>query len=208
MLIGSYRKTVNHSYYAGSTIMKSMYYWLGKHVHAPYGTFIFSLLIFIEGFFFVPVSTLLAFYCLENRRKCFIYALIATCISGLGALVGYYLGTLLWQAAGTSLIHFFISPEKFTYLVEQYKTHQAWAVFIVALTPIPFKALTLTAGFCHLPVVPFVLFSIVARGIKFYSIGGAIYLWGDQVQYYLNKYFYYFVTAGIGTFILMWWLLH
>ena len=75
--------------------MKGMYQWLGRHVHARYGTFIFALLVFIEGFFIVPVSTLLAFYSLENRKNALYYALLATIISAFGALAGYVVGSLL-----------------------------------------------------------------------------------------------------------------
>lgn len=188
--------------------MKSIYYWLGKHIHAPYGTYIFSLLIFIEGFFVVPVSTMLALFCLEKRENSFRYALIATLMSAAGATAGYYLGYLAWQLAGQSVITYLISAEKFDYLVEQYKNYQTLTVFIVALTPIPFKALTLTAGFCKLPLLPFISFCMIARGIKFYLIALSIYLWGDKVQYYLNKYFYYFITLFIAFFILSWWLIH
>ncbi len=188
--------------------MKIVYEWLGKHVHARYGTAVFALLIFIEGFFIIPVSTLLAFYSLENRHKAFYYALVATLVSALGALAGYGLGMLLWSVGGKAVIHFFISPEKFETLVAQFKTYQAWTTFVVALTPMPFKMLTLTAGFCRLPLVPFVLLSMLARGIRFFAISGAIYLWGESVHYYLNKYFYYVVGAGIGFFIALWFLVH
>lgn len=188
--------------------MKIIYQWLGKHVHAWYGTFVFALLVFIEGFFIVPVSTLLAFFSLENRHKALYYALVATLVSALGALAGYGLGMLLWSVGGKAVIHFFIAPEKFDHLVERFKTYQAWTTFVVALTPMPFKMLTLTAGFCKLPLIPFVVLSTIARGIRFFAISGAIALWGEQVHYYLNKYFYYVVGIGIGFFIALWFLVH
>ena len=188
--------------------MKIVYQWLGKHVHAPYGTFVFALLVFIEGFFIVPVSTLLAFYSLENRNKALFYALLATLVSALGAAAGYGLGMLLWSVGGKSIIHFFISPEKFEHLVDQFKSYQAWTTFVVALTPMPFKMLTLTAGFLRLPIIPFIILSMLARGLRFFVISGAIALWGEKVHYYLNEYFYYIIGAGIGFFIALWFLMH
>lgn len=191
--------------------MKSMYYWLGKHVHAPYGIYVFSLLIFLEGLFVVPVSALLAFFCLENRHRTFFYAALATIMSALGALALYHLGLLLWKSTGTTFITYFVTQSKFDYLVEQYNNYQGWAVFIAALAPlpiVPFKLVALTAGFCKLSLTKFILFAFVARGIKFYFIATTIYIWAEQVQYYLNKYFYYFMIAGIGLFICIWWLLH
>lgn len=185
-----------------------MYQWLGRHVHARYGTLIFALLVFIEGFFIVPVSTLLAFYSLENRKKALYYALLATIISAFGALAGYAVGSLLWQAGGKKLIHYFVSASKFEQLVDQFKQYQAWTTFFVALTPVPFKVLTLTAGFCHLPILPFLGLSMAARGLRFFAIAGAISLWGESVQYYLNRYFYYIVAAGIAFFIALWFVMH
>lgn len=188
--------------------MKGMYTWLGKHVHAPYGIFMLALLTVIEGFFIIPVSTVLAFFCLENRKKAFIYATVTTLASGIGALIGYYLGVLLWQWAGGTLINKLIGAETFTHLVEQFKNHQAWAITGIALTPFPFKALTLTAGFCKLPLAPFIAFTLLGRGIRFYLIATGIYIWGDKIQYYLDKYFYYFAALGISMLIGSWWFLH
>ncbi len=188
--------------------MKALYQWLGKHVHAWYGTLIFGLLVFIEGFFIVPVSTMLAFFSLENRPKAFMYATIATLVSGLGALVGYYIGVLLWKAGGRSVLEHVINAKKFDHLVEQFTAYQAWTTFIVALTPMPYKILTISAGFLRLPLTPFILLSMGARGLRFFAISGAIYIWGEKVQYYLDKYFYWVVAAGISFFISFWIVLH
>ena len=188
--------------------MKVIYQWLGKNVHGPYGTLVFGLLVFIEGFFIVPVSTLLAFYSLENRNRALYYAAIATAVSALGALMGYSLGMLLWAVGGKAVIHFFISPEKFEQLIAQFKNYQTWTTFLVALTPMPFKMLTLTAGFCKLPLIPFLFASVIARGIRFFAISGAIHLWGEKVHYYLNKYFYYVLGAIAASFVGLWFLAH
>lgn len=188
--------------------MKALYNWLGSYVQSRYGPFILGLLVFIEGFFFVPVSTLLAFYCLQNRRHAFWYALIATVASAFGAIAGYYIGILLWKTTGPALINFFISPDKFEILVSNFKKYQAWTIFLVALTPMPFKALTFTAGFCKLPLLPFIFFSLIARGIRFYAIALGITLFGEKVEYYLNKYFYYLLAAALAIFVALWFLIH
>ena len=188
--------------------MKAVYHWLGKHVHAWYGTLIFALLVFIEGFFIIPVSTMLAFFSLENRPKALMYATIATLVSGLGALAGYLIGVLLWKAGGRAFLHYVIDAKKFDQLVIKFTTYQAWTTFVVALTPMPYKMLTITAGFMRLPVVPFILFSMLARGLRFFAISGAIYIWGDQVHFYLNKYFYWVVAAGVIIFIALWFLMY
>jgi len=187
--------------------MKALYQWLGSHIHAWYASLIFGLLVFIEGFFIVPVSTMLAFFCLENRPKAFYYATIATLVSGLGALVGYGIGRMIWDAGGRELLNHLIEPKKFDHLVDQFATYQTWTTFIVALSPMPYKLLTISAGFMRLPVVPLILFSIVARGVRFFTIATTIYIWGEKVHYYLHTYFYSVVAAAIIIFFTISYLL-
>lgn len=188
--------------------MKRIYYWVGKHVHSTRGTLIFAFLMLIEGILFMPVSTLLSFYCLQNRKKSFEYAFIATVMSVFGALLGYYIGYLIWSHWGASFISNIIGQENFDVIKEKFETYKAGAVFLVALTPVPFKALTLTAGFCRLSLFPFIFMCIISRGIKFFTISTLAYIWGDKMQIYLDKYFYYFIAIGIISFIAFIKLVH
>lgn len=187
--------------------MKALYQWLSKRVHDRYSTLIFTLLVFIEGFFIVPVSTLLAFFSLENRGKAFMYATIATAGSGIGACLGYLVGLLLWKAGNKAFLHYIIDVQKFDKLVIQFKNYQAWSTFFVALTPMPYKVLTISAGFMRLPLIPLIVFSMLARGLRFFALSGAIYLWGENVHYYLNKYFYWALLIGTCLFILPWYFI-
>lgn len=190
--------------------MKSMYYWLGKHVHAPYGNFIYSSLFILEILFVpVPISALHIFYCLENRSKTFIYAGRAIIMTATQAFLGYLLGLVIWSIFGHKFVYYVISPENFDYIVIQYKKYQAAMVVIMSAIPfIPFKALTLMASFIKLPIIPFILFCILGRGTKFYLLSFSVYLWGHHVKYYLDKYFYYFMALIIIVLVLTGWLLH
>ena len=188
--------------------MKALYHWIGSHVHAWYGSLIFGFLVFIEGFFVVPVSTLLAVFCLENRSKAYMYAAIATVVSALGALTGYFIGTLLWKAGGSAFLYYVVDEHKFFQLVEQFTTYQAWTTFFVALSPMPFKMLTFSAGFMGLPLIPFLFFSMIARGCRFFAIATLIFLLGDQAQFYVDKYFYWIITVGTLSFLMMWYFMH
>ena len=129
-------------------------------------------------------------------------------MSAVGALAGYILGMLLWAGIGKSFIFWLISPEKFELLTQQFKNYQALTTFGIALTPMPFKLLTITAGFCKLPFIPFITISMLARGLRFFAIAGAIYIWGEKVSYYIDKYFYLIIAAIILSIVAMWYLVH
>ena len=182
--------------------MKSLYHWLGKQVHAKYGTVLFSFLVFIEGFLLMPVSTLLAFFSLENRPKAFKYALLALLASVFGALAGYLIGIGLWKTGGTAFLSYVISPDKFDELVTRFTEYQAGTTFLLALSPMPFNMLTISAGFMGLPIVPFLLSIVAARGLRFFAISASIYLWGEQFNFYLNEYFYWIIGSGVVGYLL------
>lgn len=178
-----------------------LYSWLGKHTNSKYGIYILILLLLTEGFFIMPSVTIFTLYCLHNRKKSFFYALIATLASIGGALIGYYIGFLLWQHGGEAIIHKFISPDKFLYVKDLYMKYEALAIFFISFSPIPFKVITISSGFFKLSLLPFLFYTVIARGLRFFIIATGVYIWGEKVHYYLNKYFYYVLAFFIIFFI-------
>lgn len=189
-------------------IYSNIYNWLGKYINSKYGSYILVTLLLIEGFFIMPSITIFTFYCLHNRYKSFTYAILSTIASVIAALIGYYLGYILWEYGGEALIYKFMSQDKFEQATQMYKKYEALAIFLTSFSPLPFKVLTISAGFCKLPIWSFAINTAIARGIRFFAIATGIYIWGDQVNYYLNKYFYYFAFLFISLFIGIWWFIH
>lgn len=174
--------------------IKTLYDWMGKQVHSPYANLILGILFYLEAIFFVPTDPMLVLYCLERRDKSLWYATIATIASVLGGLTSYALGYYLWYAAGetiitNSFINRFIEPQTFTYLCEQYRLYDHWAILIAGFTPIPYKAATFTAGFCSLSLLPFTIYSAIARGARFYLVALLIKIWGKEIQECIDRYF-------------------
>jgi len=166
-----------------------MYDWLGRQVYSPYGLYILALLFFFESMFFVPADPLLILFCVENKHRAFFYATLATVASVLGGVAAYYIGFFMWSLMGKQLVGLLCSPEKFATLCDQYRANQTWAVLIGGFAPVPYKLVTLTAGFCELPLIPFILCSIIARGARFYLIAGVVFLWGKSIKLLIDRYF-------------------
>lgn len=188
--------------------MKSLYQWSLRQVHHPYAPFLFTLLVFVEAFFFMPSSTLLVLFGLERRRYVFLYALLATAASVIGAACAYLFGLLLWDSIGETVIYSLISRKTFTLLVNYYQHYQVFAVLVVSFLPLPYKAITLTAGFCKISFVPFLVCCAISRAVRFFLLAGAISLWGNQIQQILDRYFYYLLWLGIGMLIITGWIIH
>lgn len=167
---------------------------MGKQVHSPHADLILGVLFYLEAIFFLPTDPMLILYCIERREKSFRYATIATIASVLGGLTSYALGYCLWYFAGetiitNSFVNRFIAPDMFLYLCEQYRLYDHWAILVAGFTPIPYKAATFTAGFCSLSLLPFTIYSAIARGARFYLVALLIKVWGAQMKECIDRYF-------------------
>lgn len=188
-------------------IIRKTYDWMEQKTSSSYANWWLAGLFFIEAVFFIPVDPLLILFCINNQKKSFYYATIATFSSVLGGLFGYFIGAVLWNSIGIKLVSWIISESSFFKAVETYKLYQNWAVFIAGFTPIPYKAITLSAGFCKLPLIPFLLCSVFARGARFFLVAGLLQLWGAQVKHFIDRYFnqlvlLFAVLIGIGFWFL------
>lgn len=169
--------------------LKRLYDWFGKQVHTPYATPLLVFLFFIEAIFFIPVDPLLILYCIEDRTKSLYYATLATAASVAGGIAAYYIGFAIWESIGSWLVHLLFTPQQFEHALENYTKYESWAVLIAGFTPLPYKVVTLTAGFCKLPFVPFVLYSLISRGARFFLVAGIIMVWGRQIKECIDRYF-------------------
>ena len=183
--------------------IRRMYDWMGTKVHSTYAEAWLVALFFIEASFFViPVDPLLILYCIENNKRSLYYATIATIASVLGGLFGYAIGFLMWDSIGIKLVDWIISEATFSQVVAKYKLYQNWVVLVAGFTPVPYKAITISAGFCKLPLMPFIIFSLIGRGARFFLIAGAIRLWGGYIKIFIDRYFNY-LAVGFTIIVIL-----
>ena len=150
---------------------------------------VLSLVAFWEAIIFpIPPDLILIPMSLANKKKAFLFASLATLFSVLGGMVGYLIGALLWIEIGEPLIHFFGYQESYTSFVRLYGENGLMIVLIGALTPFPFKIVAILSGAVGYPFFIFILAATASRGLRFYMISCIIYIWGDQINYFLTKY--------------------
>jgi membrane protein YqaA with SNARE-associated domain len=188
--------------------VKQWYDWMGRQVHTIYATPVLILMFFIEAtVFLVPVDPLLILYCLEHRQRSMYYATVATSASVIGGIFGYGIGFLLWQTVGPLITTYLISAATFAQVVHWFTEYESLAVLIAGFTPVPYKAVTIGAGFCKLPLTPFVFYSIIARGARFFLLAAIIRIWGDQIKEYIDRYFNLLVILFVVVVVGSIWLI-
>ncbi|MFH1462016.1 MAG: VTT domain-containing protein [bacterium] len=188
-------------------IVRKIYDWMESKVYSKYANIWLGALFFIEAVFFIPVDPLLILFCVTNNKKSIRYATIATVSSVAGGIFGYMIGNIMWQSIGIKLVSWFISEQTFNSAILKYKLYQNWAVLIAGFTPLPYKAITLSAGFCQLPIIPFIFFSFIARGARFFLVASTIRIWGPQIKHFIDRYFNQLVILFTIVLIASFWLL-
>jgi membrane protein YqaA with SNARE-associated domain len=163
---------------------------------------------FMESSFFpIPPDVMLVPMVLANRDKAFKIALVCTVCSVLGGLFGYAIGYFLYEAVGAWLIGVLGLSESFPEAACYLNLYDWQAIVIAGATPVPFKLLTITAGFIEMALVPFVLASIAGRGMIFFTVGVLFRLLGAPIKRVIDKYLgtvtTLFVLLVVGGFIVL-----
>jgi membrane protein YqaA with SNARE-associated domain len=141
-----------------------------------------GLIAFIESSFFpIPPDVMLISMGLAKPKNAWRYALIATMCSVLGGMFGYLIGYFLFDLIYPWLSH---SSWNGAYLTVNswFKQYGVWAVIVAGFTPIPYKLFTIGAGAAQMPFIPFVLGSIVGRGMRFYLVSTLFYFFGERLE--------------------------
>ena len=187
-------------------MLRPLYNWTMAKAAHPRAEWWLALFAFVEASFFpIPPHPVLGLMCLAEPKKAVRFAAIATIASVLGGLLGYAIGHFLYDAVGVQLLaalHLTGSFPKAACYLREYGTE---IIMIKGATPIPFKLLTITAGFISMPLVPFILASLVSRAISFMIVGLLFRLFGAPIKAFIDKYLGLavagFVAVVVGGFV-------
>ena len=187
-------------------MLRRLYDWTmakASHRHAQWWLAAFA---FMEASFFpVPPHPLLGLMCLAEPKKAIRFSVIATLASVAGGLLGYSIGHFAFEVFGQALLRALHLEASFPKAVCYLREYGFWLFVAKGATPIPFKLLTITAGFMAMPLGMFLLGSLVSRSISFMIVGVLFRLFGAPIKRFIDKYLG-LVTAGfvvlvIGGFI-------
>lgn len=179
-------------------VVRRWYDWIGAQVHQPYAVPLLGFLFFIESIIMIPIDPLLALYCIESPKRSWYFACIATIASVGGGLISYAIGAFFWDVFGYKLMTIFFSPETFVHAKDLCCTYQAYVLLMGAFLPIPYKILTISAGFLRFPLVTFIIFSSIARSIRFFLIATIFHHSGNSIKQYIDRYFGQLVLFSVG----------
>lgn len=178
---------------------------MGKAAH-PYAVWWLAFFCFIESSFFpIPPHPLLGLMCLAEPTKAIRFAAVATVSSVLGGLFGYAIGFLLYETVGIWMLDILGLADSFPVAACYIREQGALAVFFAAGTPVPFKLMTITAGFIEMNIVTFTLAALAGRALIFMVVGILFQVFGAPIKRMIDKYLGLvtsaFVILVVGGFV-------
>ena len=160
-----------------------------------------------SSFFPIPPDVLLIPMVIARPAKWFRIALICTIASTLGAIAGYLIGMFLFEQVARPILDFYGKQDSFEKIAEWYNTWGGWGVLFAAITPFPYKVLTLFSGATGLNFGIFLLVSVIGRSFRFFLIAWLLNRYGPPIRDFIEKYlgllFTLFVILLAGGFYLV-----
>lgn len=181
-----------------SYLYEKMLSW-SAHRHAPY--YLAGVSFAESSFFPIPPDVMLMSMGLAAPKRSWQFALIATLFSVLGGLFGYVMGYY-----GMALIQPYLMASSYapyvTKVMDWFEHQGVWVVILAGFSPFPYKIFTITAGMMQMAFWPFLMGSIIGRGLRFFLVSGVLFCFGDKIEPHLRRYVNHIAWSLVAIIIL------
>jgi membrane protein YqaA with SNARE-associated domain len=183
-------------------MLRRLYDWCINAAGKPHATWIMGAVSFAESSVFpIPPDTMLIPMSLARPDKAWSYATVCTLTSVGGGVLGYIIGAMLYDSIGHWLIQIYGYGDKVEAFREAYARYGTWIILFKGVTPIPYKIVTITSGFAGYNVILFVLFSFIARGMRFYLTAFLLNRYGTRARTIIEERLTFWFTVSLGVLV-------
>jgi membrane protein YqaA with SNARE-associated domain len=134
-------------------------------------------------------------------------AFVALVASVLGGMLGYAIGALAFDTIGQPILTMLGKGDAMAEFATRFNDLGFWAVLTAGVTPFPFKVITIMSGWTGMPLMTFIVTSILARGLRFFIVAALLWQFGapirDFIERRLGMMFTLAVLLLIGGFLLV-----
>jgi membrane protein YqaA with SNARE-associated domain len=154
-----------------------------------YSTWFLAAVAFADSSFLpIPPDLLLVPMILLQPERTLWLLVVCTLGSSLGAVVGYLIGYELWSVIGAPMVQFYGYTEGFAVYQRIVHDWGFWFIIAKAFTPLPFKIAAIAAGVAAMPVLSFMIATIVGRALHFAMVGALLTLYGGRILALLARF--------------------
>jgi membrane protein YqaA with SNARE-associated domain len=178
-------------------MLRHLYDWCIAAAGKPYAAWLMGVISFVESSFFpIPPDVMLIPMSLARPDKAYFYATVCTVTSVAGGVLGYFIGSALYDSVGLWLIHLYGYGDKVEAFREAYAQWGGWIILLKGLTPIPYKIVTIASGFAGYNLPMFIGLSVLARGGRFFLLAFLLHRYGAQARVIIEERLGLWVTIG------------
>jgi len=169
-------------------MIRSLYNWTLSLAKTPFALWALAIIAFVESSFFpIPPDILLIPLIIARPKHALVIAGVTTCASVMGGGLGYYIGLKFYEFIGSAIVSFYHAEDLFEEFQVQFNQYGTIAVLFAGITPFPYKIITISSGIAELPFLQFLLYSAIARGLRFYIIALLLMLYGEAIRKFIDK---------------------
>jgi len=184
-------------------MLRRLYDWCINAAGKPHATWIMGVVSFVESSFFpVPPDAMLIPMALARPDKAYFYATVCTLTSVAGGVLGWFIGYFLYESLGLWLMQLYGYGSKVDAFRDAYNQWGTWIILLKGLTPIPYKIVTIASGFAEYPIIPFILLSFIARGMRFYVVAFLLNRYGARARAIIEERLTFWFTISVGMLVL------
>lgn len=183
-------------------MLRRLYDWCIAAADKPYAPWLLGAISFAESSIFpIPPDTMQIPMSLARPKKAWFYATICTVTSVAGGVLGYVIGAYLYDSVGHWLISIYGYGDKVEAFREAYARWGTLIILLKGVTPIPYKIVTITSGFAGYNLFLFIIFSFIARGVRFYLSAFLLNRYGARVRAAIEERLGFWVVVGVVVLI-------
>lgn len=157
-----------------------------QHRRAPA---ILAALSFSESVIFpIPPDVMLAPMAMTQPKRAWFFAGLTTIASVLGGIAGYLLGWFAFEPIVLPLVEWAGYQDKLATVTQWFQDYGFWIIFIAGFSPLPYKLFTVTGGMLQVAFIPFVMGSLISRGLRFFLVAWLLRTGGTTMAVRLRTY--------------------
>lgn len=182
-------------------MLRRTYDWtLSKAEHRLAMWFLAGVAFLESSVFPIPPLVLLVPMVLARPDRAWLFALVCTAGSVAGGVFGYFIGAVLFEEIGRPVLELYGKADKFAEFTAWFNEVGTEAVLIGAITPFPYKVITIASGVTGLSLTTLIFASILGRGLQYFGVTFIVRYFGDRAKALIEK---HMTLVAIVTAILL-----
>jgi membrane protein YqaA with SNARE-associated domain len=169
-------------------MLRGLYHWTLSLAERRDALWVMAAVSFLESSIF-PITPLVMLIpmILARPGRAWLIAGVCTAASVAGGIAGWGIGYALYEQVGRPVLEFYGKTGAFEEISARFREFGAEAVLVAAVTPFPYKVVTIASGAVHLPLPVLIGVSILGRGVQFFTVAALLWKFGAPAKQFIEQ---------------------